>query len=63
MRLFDVTVSGTHYGLCVAEKIEDAEDYYTKKFHIPITVVDITDKYTLPVMEINVSNKVKDIIK
>jgi hypothetical protein len=64
MRLFLVSVGEMHYGLAVATNAESINKYYCEKFpNIIFDIQDITDKFSMPVMEINVTQNIKDIIK
>lgn len=64
MKIFLIKIGCMNYGLCVSDSIEKVEAYY--KFNhsnVIFTFEDITNVYDFPVLEINVSQKIKDLIK
>lgn len=63
MKLFDIRINSMHYGLCVANSIEAVQQHYTKIMKLPVDVYELELGSDMPVMEINVTQEIKDCIK
>ena len=62
MKLFDVRINSLHYGLCIAKNENDVKNHYMKTMRLPVEVCEL-NLNEMPVMEINVTQEIKDFIK
>ncbi len=64
MKVFLIKIGCVNYGICVSDSIEKVKTYYKiNHSNIEFVFEDITNTYDLTVLEVNVSQKIKDLIK
>lgn len=63
MKLFLIKIGDLNYGLCCSDSEQKVKSFYDNKFTIQYTIEDITNIYSLPCMEISITNEIKGIIK
>jgi hypothetical protein len=63
MRVFLIKVGCMNYGICASDSVEKVKNYYLNNHCQAFDIVDITDAYEFPVLEIMCSKNIKDLIK
>ena len=63
MKVFLIKIGCVNYGICVSDSIEKVRNFYINERHIEPIIEDITNAYDFPVLEINVTRELKDLIK
>lgn len=63
MKVFLIKIGRMNYGICCSDSIEKVRNFYTNELHIEHTIEDITNAYDFPALEINITHKLKDLIK
>lgn len=62
MKLYDVRIGSMHYGLCLAHNEQEVVDHYEKTIRTSITAEEVV-RDDLPVLEISITQEVKDYFK
>lgn len=63
MKLFLIKIGDLNYGLCCSDSEQKVRNFYDNKFTLEYSILDITNLYDLPCMEISITNELKGIIK
>lgn len=63
MKVFLIKIGCVNYGICVSDSIEKVRNFYINEHHIEPIIEDITNAYDFPVLEINATHELKDLIK
>lgn len=63
MKVFLIKIGCVNYGICVSDSIEKVRNFYINERHIEPSIEDITNVYDFPVLEINITHELKDLIK
>lgn len=63
MKVFLIKIGCVNYGICCSDSIEKVRNFYINEHHIEPTIEDITSAYDFPVLEINITHELKDLIK
>jgi hypothetical protein len=61
MKVFLIKLGCVNYGICVSESIEKVKNYYNHNV-ISYDIIDITNEYDFPALEVKVTNELKRMV-
>lgn len=63
MKVFLIKIGCMNYAICCSDSYDKVKNFYKNEHRIEPIIEDITNAYDFPVLEINTTHELKDLIK